>query len=502
MQRRWLVNGVMIVFLAWSVCAQDTLDGSWSVTVNGQTVQVNADGTFRVPNIATPDNFGAGGPGTPRDFIGDDFVRVIGVSHANGVTRYAFSDFFNVRSGQTISVTGMTVTDTPPHQTAVLRIVPDDRVLTAVGQTTQSRVTATLSDGSVLDATPRTAWTSYRTSNPAIALVDIDGLITAAGNGQAFITAVNEGTAAVTRITVSLGDPLTQVSGIANTPNGGVAVNARVRILRTDAVASSDNTGSFDVVGVQTLTHTSYTLWAIHQFRNQAPTYGSAIGVQPFPGGITDAGIIVIKPLSNVDTDGDGLMDELEPVLGFDPQVADYDAGGPIPGGGADADFDDVPDGGELILFTDPYLGDTDGDGIQDGAEDFDADRISNRDELQSGTNPFLIDTDGDSFTDSAEIQFATDPLDPSSRPADNFDAFAFSSSTAFVNIGAQPAAEFQAASFGGPVAFVNLGAQPASEFQIHAVTPPTAFVNIGTPTGGELQSFAITPATSFDNSP
>ena len=52
--------------------------------VNGQVVAVNPDGTFRIPNITARDCFGADGPGTQRDSIGDDFVRVIGLSTRGG----------------------------------------------------------------------------------------------------------------------------------------------------------------------------------------------------------------------------------------------------------------------------------------------------------------------------------------------------------------------------------------------------------------------------------
>ena len=65
--------------------AMAQLDETWTVSVNGQTVQVNSDGSFRIPNIPAPDQFGVSGPGSPPDFLSDDFLRVVGVSTAGGV---------------------------------------------------------------------------------------------------------------------------------------------------------------------------------------------------------------------------------------------------------------------------------------------------------------------------------------------------------------------------------------------------------------------------------
>src|SRR5258706_15352058 len=66
------------------------LNDSWTTTVNGQTIQVNPDGSFRIPNISAPDQFGPEGPGSRPDFLSDDFVRLTGSSTKDGVTRYVF----------------------------------------------------------------------------------------------------------------------------------------------------------------------------------------------------------------------------------------------------------------------------------------------------------------------------------------------------------------------------------------------------------------------------
>jgi len=119
-------------------------------------------------------------------------------------------------------------------------------------------------------------------------------------------------------------------------------------------------------------------------------------------------------PLSvhdGVDTDGDGLDDDLEALAGSNPLDPDTDG-------------DTVPDGFEVwVLGTDPTVTDpdTDGDGIADPVEvlwgtdpaaaDSDGDRLSDLQEWVANTDPLDPDTDGDTWPDSAEQALGLDPL-------------------------------------------------------------------------------------------
>lgn len=114
------------------------------------------------------------------------------------------------------------------------------------------------------------------------------------------------------------------------------------------------------------------------------------------------------------DTDGDGLWDLDEILLGTNPRVPDTDG-------------DMVSDGDEVHKFhTDPLLNDSDFDGLYDGEElffwhcsplmkDSDADGLSDSDEvLHYFTDPMDEDSDNDELTDKQEIFiFLTDPNDP-----------------------------------------------------------------------------------------
>ncbi|MCY3413585.1 MAG: hypothetical protein INQ03_18225 [Candidatus Heimdallarchaeota archaeon] len=85
--------------------------------------------------------------------------------------------------------------------------------------------------------------------------------------------------------------------------------------------------------------------------------------------------------VNNPDTDGDGLADMQELLLGTDPRHVD-------------SDRDGITDGEEFFRFgTNPFLEDTDYDGLYDGEEIF-----------FFHSSPFMRDTDGDGLLDYDEV--------------------------------------------------------------------------------------------------
>jgi hypothetical protein len=122
------------------------------------------------------------------------------------------------------------------------------------------------------------------------------------------------------------------------------------------------------------------------------------------------------------DSDRNGLPDEWERLhfgkIGVDPA--------------ADADNDGLTNLEEYKAAADPKVADSDGDGLNDGAEihtnktdpmkaDTDVDGLSDGDEvLKYHTNPLVKDTDNDGFTDAIEVSMGSDPNNAANFP-DNF---------------------------------------------------------------------------------
>ena len=159
------------------------------------------------------------------------------------------------------------------------------------------------------------------------------------------------------------------------------------------------------------------------------------------------------------DTDNDGLSDGLEVTLGLSPTLTDTDSNGTTDGQedtdadglvnilevqqqlnpatpadaeedldqdglsnkqelldystdirNADTDADQLPDGFEVSLGTDPLLQDTDANGITDNNEDADADDLNNQQEFENQTDPLNPDSDNDGLNDGLELQLSLDP--------------------------------------------------------------------------------------------
>jgi hypothetical protein len=117
-----------------------------------------------------------------------------------------------------------------------------------------------------------------------------------------------------------------------------------------------------------------------------------------------------------IDSDGDGLPDDVERLLGTDPNKADSNGNG-ISDGNEDFDGDGLSNRYEIAFGLNPLLRDTDGNGIDDGKEDRDGDGLTELQEQAAGTNPLRTDTDGDGWSDEAEITAGSNPHLASSTP-------------------------------------------------------------------------------------
>ena len=131
---------------------------------------------------------------------------------------------------------------------------------------------------------------------------------------------------------------------------------------------------------------------------------------------------------NNSDSDGDGLPDGLEIRIGTNPLNPDTDGDGltdyeeyviymtnPL---NPDTDGDGLPDGLEIALGTSPFYSDTDFDGLNDY-----------REVMELGSNPLSRDTDGDGIDDYTEYRyrdFGLNLLNPSDA-AEDYDEDGFS---------------------------------------------------------------------------
>ena len=271
------------------------LNDSWTVTVAGQSAQVNPGGTFLIPNIAAPDQFGPDGPGSRPDLLSDSFLRLTGFSLAEGATRYLFSEPFQIRQSVPFEIDNLTVSDTPPPVPDSIRAVSEKSLLTFPGETSQITVTAKLANGQAKDISSREQWTVYRTSNPSVATVNKDGLVTAHGEGQVFITAVNEGTTAVTRLEVR--DLFTTISGVVRREEGLPAAGAIVTIDGQGLTAATGSDGTFSIVEVPTF---SGPISLTVRFGPEGDAVGISVrDLTTVSGGITDIESVIL-PLTTV----------------------------------------------------------------------------------------------------------------------------------------------------------------------------------------------------------
>ncbi|HRI13376.1 MAG TPA: hypothetical protein PLX89_10245 [Verrucomicrobiota bacterium] len=272
--------------------ANAQLDNHWTVSVLGQTVPVNNDGSFVISNISAPDQFGPGGPGTLPDFVGDDFVRVRAVRVVGGVNQYAFGEFFQVRQGQRIRIADLTFTDIPPRQPERISILENSGPV-PVGGARRLRVMARYSDGTTNEITSRTAWTTYRVSNPAVAVVSVDGEVAGKLPGTVFVTAMNEGASAVARVRVASDLSVTSVHGKAVDGSGFGLSGVQVTVVGTDLSALSGPDGTFEVGGVPA---DRPTVAVIAQVTRDARRWLATADATTVPGGVTDVGTLVLSP--------------------------------------------------------------------------------------------------------------------------------------------------------------------------------------------------------------
>ena len=211
----------------------------------------------------------------------------------------------------------------------------------------------------------------------------------------------------------------------------GVGGNVSYAIQYTALAAGGTNTVSFQTVLV--FTNGTYKATEVvygEDTSDEVNGLNASIGVQDSVNGVNQTVgfnqyVIVptyqvmqfipgtgTDPLNEiVDSDGDGLSDDLERQIGTDPNQPDTDGDG-------------MHDGWEHKYGFNPLVNNddtnVDSDETNDSTCDADSDGLTNKQEADWGTDPNDDDTDNDGVTDGQEVENSSDPNDDTDggRPA------------------------------------------------------------------------------------
>ncbi len=203
------------------------------VQIGTQTAIVQPDGSYQIRNVPllqTRDT------GTGLQLL----ERVRAVCQENGQIIRGQSDFLEIPANGFVGLTDVFAADVSPIPSVVRISAPED--LLGVGETLQLLVTASFPDGAQADVTLRSEGSTYLSSNPRVASVTQDGLVTAQqveGSQTVMIFATNQGPIASFRLTVSASDDLDQ-DGILNSWERRFGFNPRDP---ADALADPDRDG-------------------------------------------------------------------------------------------------------------------------------------------------------------------------------------------------------------------------------------------------------------------
>ena len=142
---------------------QGQLNQNCVVSIFNRNVQVAADGSWYLPNV--PSNFGP--------------VRARATCVQGGATVFGQSSVFTVVPDGYVDLQNtVQLGNTTPIPTS-LTVTAPETTLTSAGESVQLSVTVPDANGNPQDVTAASAGALYRVSNPALATISADGLVTA-----------------------------------------------------------------------------------------------------------------------------------------------------------------------------------------------------------------------------------------------------------------------------------------------------------------------------------
>jgi hypothetical protein len=268
----------VVLWLAPNAWAQ--LNENCIISILNRNVAVRPDGSWVLPNV--PANFGQ--------------VRARATCVDNGVTTSGESGLFFLGANQTVNLPHIVLGPTTAVPTIVSLSAPST-TLNQQNRTVQLTVTGLYADNSSRNLTASSTGTTYNISNPQIATISPEGLVTAVASGTVVVQAVNEGTQGILSIQVAL---------TGDSDGDGIPDDVEIR-LGLNPNDPSDALADFDTDGLNNL---------------EEYQAGTDLRVADTDGdGLSDGAEVKqyrTNPLLR-DTDGDGVSDGLEIQAGSDP---------------------------------------------------------------------------------------------------------------------------------------------------------------------------------------
>ncbi|WDE10118.1 Ig-like domain-containing protein [Thalassomonas haliotis] len=399
-------------------------------TILNRQTQVNADGTFVIPNVPVPQ--------------GAFRVRVV-CDRADGSVDNGQSPFvLGTPNGETL-FDEISFADDDPVPVSI-NITSAALELTPEANGAQLVTTGTLPDGTEIDITLADTGTFYLASNSAIATVSSDGFVNAVSSGTVLITATHEGVIATIQLAVNLtldadDDGLPDDFETLNAVNPGGANLSRLPGVTVDASSFSGGnlpdraidgnifTSWFTGVGdaankrsapfIEVLLPDDVDVAQVRLLGNRTNPVGFdffAGRIQAFD--VSDNEVFdsdeVLLPAPTRDL---AVPLDVDMIRRIRFTATDDESNTPglsefqilsRPGGIGlnlnddsdaflDFDLDGLNNTEEFNLGTSIFLNDTDGDGLDDAQEG------------TLGSNPLLSDTDGDGLLDGSEVNPTSD---------------------------------------------------------------------------------------------